>query len=88
VDQDEIYDEAVCLVIETKQASASFLQRRMRIGYNRASRLIDAMEANGVISGARGSKPREILLDSFEPSDEEKYEEKKEEKEEKYAYEY
>jgi S-DNA-T family DNA segregation ATPase FtsK/SpoIIIE len=60
----------------------------MRIGYNRASRLIDAMEANGVISGARGSKPREILLDSFEPSDEEKYEEKKEEKEEKYAYEY
>lgn len=59
---DELYDQAVQIVIEAKQASVSLLQRRMRIGYTRAARLIDAMEANGIIGPYEGSKPREVLM--------------------------
>jgi S-DNA-T family DNA segregation ATPase FtsK/SpoIIIE len=61
--QDEYYDEAVRLVIETNQASVSILQRRMRLGYTRAARLIDMMEQGGVIGPYCGSKPRDILVD-------------------------
>ncbi|WP_371871175.1 DNA translocase FtsK [Insulibacter thermoxylanivorax] len=60
--EDELYDQAVQIVIEAKQASVSLLQRRMRIGYTRAARLIDAMEANGIIGPYEGSKPREVLM--------------------------
>lgn len=60
--EDELYDQAVQVVIEAKQASVSLLQRRMRIGYTRAARLIDAMEASGVVGPYEGSKPREVLL--------------------------
>ncbi|MBN1870695.1 MAG: DNA translocase FtsK [Candidatus Omnitrophica bacterium] len=60
---DEYYDEAVKLVIETNQASVSILQRRMRLGYTRAARLIDMMEQNGIVGPYCGSKPREILVD-------------------------
>jgi len=61
-EDDDMYEEAVGLVRELNKASVSLLQRRLRIGYNRASRLIDAMEANGVIGPAEsGSKPREVL---------------------------
>ncbi|OGX37601.1 MAG: hypothetical protein A3C36_04805 [Omnitrophica WOR_2 bacterium RIFCSPHIGHO2_02_FULL_52_10] len=60
---DEYYDEAVRLVIETNQASVSILQRRMRLGYTRAARLIDMMEQAGIVGPYCGSKPREILVD-------------------------
>lgn len=59
---DEVYDKAVAMVVETKQASISMIQRRMRIGYNRAARLIERMEAQGVVGPADGSKPREVLV--------------------------
>lgn len=62
-EKDEYYDEALRLVIETNQASVSILQRRMRLGYTRAARLIDMMEQNGVVGPYCGSKPREILVD-------------------------
>jgi S-DNA-T family DNA segregation ATPase FtsK/SpoIIIE len=60
--QDELYDQAVQIVVEAKQASVSLLQRRMRVGYTRAARLIDAMEAKGVVGSYEGSKPREVLV--------------------------
>ncbi|MFV9509793.1 DNA translocase FtsK [Tepidibacillus sp. LV47] len=60
--EDELYYEAVKLVVENKQASVSLLQRRFRIGYTRAARLIDAMEANGIVGPYEGSKPRKVLL--------------------------
>ncbi len=61
-DSDEVlYEKAKEIVYERKMASASFLQRRMKIGYNRAARLIEMMEDNGIIGPANGSKPREIL---------------------------
>lgn len=60
--EDELYDQAVQIVLEAKQASVSLLQRRMRIGYTRAARLIDSMEAKGVVGPYEGSKPREVLV--------------------------
>jgi len=64
IDQkDEYFDEAVRLVIETNQASVSILQRRMRLGYTRAARLIDMMEQAGIVGPYVGSKPRDILVD-------------------------
>lgn len=60
--EDELYDQAVQIVLEAKQASVSLLQRRMRIGYTRAARLIDSMEAKGIVGPYEGSKPREVLL--------------------------
>ncbi len=59
-DDDPLYEEAKKLVIENKKASASFLQRRMRVGYARAARLIDMMEDRGVVGPGDGAKPREI----------------------------
>jgi S-DNA-T family DNA segregation ATPase FtsK/SpoIIIE len=59
---DELYDQAVQIVLEAKQASVSLLQRRMRIGYTRAARLIDSMEARGIVGPYEGSKPREVLM--------------------------
>ncbi|MBB6513666.1 S-DNA-T family DNA segregation ATPase FtsK/SpoIIIE [Gracilibacillus halotolerans] len=59
---DDLYEEAVDFVIDHNGASVSLLQRRFRIGYNRAARLIDAMESEGIISGQNGSKPREVLI--------------------------
>jgi DNA segregation ATPase FtsK/SpoIIIE, S-DNA-T family len=61
---DELYEEAKDMVIKSGKASASLLQRRLRVGYARAARLLDILEANGVIGQADGSKPREILVDS------------------------
>ena len=54
--------EAIKTVIETGQASTSFIQRRFKVGYARAGRIIDQMEERGVISGYPGSKPREVLM--------------------------
>nr|WP_304215530.1 DNA translocase FtsK [Fredinandcohnia onubensis] len=61
---DELYDDAVQLVIEMQTASVSMLQRRFRVGYTRAARLIDAMEARGVVGPYEGSKPRAVLISS------------------------
>lgn len=62
VEKDDLYDEAARLVVSTGQASISYLQRRLRIGFSRAARLIDMMEAEGLISPAVGGKPREVLV--------------------------
>jgi S-DNA-T family DNA segregation ATPase FtsK/SpoIIIE len=59
---DEKYDEAVALVARTGQASISMLQRRLRVGYNRAARMIEIMEREGIIGPADGVKPREVLV--------------------------
>jgi S-DNA-T family DNA segregation ATPase FtsK/SpoIIIE len=59
---DDLYDEAARLVVAERQASASFLQRRMRIGFSRAARLIDMMERDGLLGPPQGSKPREVLV--------------------------
>jgi len=58
-----LYDEAVRIVIETNQASVSILQRRMRLGYTRAARMIDMMEQEGFVGPFEGSKARKILID-------------------------
>ncbi len=58
---DEVYDEAVRLVVDSGKASTSLLQRRLRLGYGRAARLLDMMEKDGIISPPDGSKPREVL---------------------------
>jgi len=58
---DPIYEEAKELVLETRKASASYLQRRLRIGYARAARLLDTLEDRGIVGPARGAKPREVL---------------------------
>lgn len=63
---DELYDQAVRLVAETKQASISMVQRRLRIGYNRAARMIERMEAEGVVGPAEGSRPRQVLASAIE----------------------
>ncbi|MBU4223973.1 DNA translocase FtsK [Patescibacteria group bacterium] len=60
---DEFYEEAKNLVIKAGKASTSYLQRRLKIGYSRAARLIDMMEENGIVGPADGSKPREILVE-------------------------
>ena len=54
--------DAIKTVVETGQASTSFIQRRFKVGYARAGRIIDQMEERGVISGYQGSKPREVLM--------------------------
>jgi S-DNA-T family DNA segregation ATPase FtsK/SpoIIIE len=59
--EDGKYDEAVTVVMETRQASISMVQRRLRIGYNRAARMIERMEKEGLVGPADGSRPREIL---------------------------
>ena len=64
--EDMMFDQAVEIVLKTKRASASFLQRRLKIGYNRAARLIEIMEEKGIIGPPRGSKPREIYIDRMD----------------------
>lgn len=61
-DKDEVYEEAVKLILESGQASVSVLQRRLGLGYTRAARLIDMMEDEGVVGPYQGSKPRDILM--------------------------
>jgi S-DNA-T family DNA segregation ATPase FtsK/SpoIIIE len=66
-EKDELFDEAVRIVLETGQASTSNLQRRMRLGYTRAARIIDQMEAEGIIGSGQGAKPRDILISRESP---------------------
>ena len=63
---DEKYDEAVAFVAETGQASISLIQRRFRIGYNRAARIVEKMEEEGVVGASDGVKPREVLVKKIE----------------------
>ncbi len=63
-DFDEMYDEAVKVVSEMKKASISLVQRKLRIGYNRAARIIEKMEAHGIVGPADGSNPRDVLISS------------------------
>jgi DNA segregation ATPase FtsK/SpoIIIE, S-DNA-T family len=92
-DDDDLYEEAKQTVIEAEKASTSYLQRKLRVGYARAARLIDMLEERGVIGPADGSKPREILSDNINDYDvndreedhygEEDYGEEKEEENDK-----
>jgi S-DNA-T family DNA segregation ATPase FtsK/SpoIIIE len=63
VEKDDLYDEASRIVVQSGQASISYLQRRLRIGFSRAARLVDIMEMEGLVSPAAGGKPREVLVD-------------------------
>ncbi|MBI4042209.1 MAG: DNA translocase FtsK 4TM domain-containing protein [Deltaproteobacteria bacterium] len=63
---DEFYSQAVAMVAQTRQASISMIQRRFRIGYNRAARLIERMEEEGLVGNADGSKPRRVLISSLD----------------------
>ena len=65
-DADELLDDAINLVMDMGQASASMLQRKFKIGYSRAGRIVDQMEARGLISGYDGSKPRQVLISKEE----------------------
>jgi S-DNA-T family DNA segregation ATPase FtsK/SpoIIIE len=62
-EKDELYDEAARIVVSSGQVSISYLQRKLRIGFSRAARLVDMMEAEGLVSPATGGKPREVLVD-------------------------
>jgi S-DNA-T family DNA segregation ATPase FtsK/SpoIIIE len=62
-DEDPLLDKAIEVVVQTQTASVSLLQRRLRVGYTRAGRLIDMLERRGIISGYEGSKPRRVLVD-------------------------
>ena len=70
-ERDDLYDEAARIVVSSGQASISYLQRRLRIGFSRAARLVDMMEAEGLVSVASGAKAREVLVakDYFEEVD-------------------
>jgi S-DNA-T family DNA segregation ATPase FtsK/SpoIIIE len=61
-DEDPMLRDAITLVVEMQTASTSMLQRRLRLGYTRAGRVIDMLERRGVISGYEGSKPRQVLI--------------------------
>jgi S-DNA-T family DNA segregation ATPase FtsK/SpoIIIE len=63
---DEKYDEAVALVTKTRQASISSVQRHLRIGYNRAARIIEVMEQEGIIGPQEGAKQREVLVKRYD----------------------
>ena len=62
-DDDPLLDKAIEIVVQTQTASVSLLQRRLRVGYTRAGRLIDMLERRGIVSGYEGSKPRRVLID-------------------------
>jgi DNA segregation ATPase FtsK/SpoIIIE, S-DNA-T family len=63
---DALYDQAVAIVCETRQASVSFIQRRLQIGYNRSARMVEQMERDGIVGPANGIKPREVLAPAGE----------------------
>jgi S-DNA-T family DNA segregation ATPase FtsK/SpoIIIE len=65
-DVDEMYDQAVALVASTRNASISYVQRRLKIGYNRAARIVEHMELQGVVGPQIGTKPREVFVSSLE----------------------
>lgn len=66
IEYDERYDDAVALITKTGQASISMIQRHLRIGYNRAARIIEIMEKEGIVGPSDGAKPREVLVKGYE----------------------
>ncbi|MFL5306601.1 MAG: DNA translocase FtsK [Polyangia bacterium] len=58
---DELYDQAIAIVCDTRQASVSYIQRRLQIGYNRAARMVEQMERDGIVGPTNGAKPRDVL---------------------------
>jgi len=60
-DEDPLYERALEIVMQQGKASASYLQRRLKIGYNRAARLVEIMEDRGIVGPSQGSKPRELI---------------------------
>ena len=65
-DEDPLLERAIEIVVQTQTASVSLIQRRLRVGYTRAGRLIDMLERRGIISGYEGSKPRRVLVGEAE----------------------
>jgi S-DNA-T family DNA segregation ATPase FtsK/SpoIIIE len=65
-EHDERYDDAIALITRTRQASISSIQRHLRIGYNRAARIIEMMEKEGVVGPSDGVKPREVLVRNYD----------------------
>jgi S-DNA-T family DNA segregation ATPase FtsK/SpoIIIE len=65
-DEDPLLEKAIEIVVQTQTASVSLIQRRLRVGYTRAGRLIDMLERRGIISGYEGSKPRRVLLEEHQ----------------------
>jgi len=65
-EEDELFNDAVSIIINSKQASISILQRKLRIGYTRAARLIDVMEKRGIVGPYDGRNPRKILISNEE----------------------
>jgi S-DNA-T family DNA segregation ATPase FtsK/SpoIIIE len=65
-EMDEMYDQAVRIVAETRNASISYIQRRLKVGYNRAARMVEQMEAEGVVGPQIGTKPREVYVSAIE----------------------
>jgi S-DNA-T family DNA segregation ATPase FtsK/SpoIIIE len=65
-DVDEMYDRAIAIVAETRNASISYLQRRLKVGYNRAARMIEQMELDGIVGPQDGTKGREVFARPME----------------------
>ncbi|HVO32250.1 MAG TPA: DNA translocase FtsK 4TM domain-containing protein [bacterium] len=66
-EHDELYDQAIAIVAETRQASISFIQRKLKVGYNRAARMIERMEQEGIVGASDGVKPRPVLIQAIPP---------------------
>ena len=64
---DQMFDRAVAIVADTRNASISYLQRRRKVGYNRAARMIEQMENDGIVGPQEGTKPREVFISSIQP---------------------
>ena len=82
---DDLYDRAVFIVLGNEEVSVSFLQRRLQIGFNRAARILEQLEQNGIVGSADGSNPRKVLikkkdLDNLKEKLEKKFQDAKEEK--------
>ena len=66
---DDMFSDAVRVVVDMRKASTSLLQRKLRIGYSRAARIVEEMEERGIVGPADGSRPREVLINSADEID-------------------
>ena len=67
--RDALFEEAAKILVQTQQGSTSMLQRKLNLGYNRAGRLVDQLEAAGIVGPSNGSKSREVLVSDFDTLD-------------------